>query len=319
MKKMFVSMFVAAALTANATTAFAAEASVAPAPVESPYVIFHEDIADGLRSLTVSDITKDYLVSIYQNGTAAPAPLSGLTTQSAKMDIWTAAADIRDEMANVLGNYHRTLPMTDVEVFYGSDDSYSRIMEGEFDYEVEPEDEHGHNLITGYTMLWSTVGAKPNAAEPIAVVYMCPEQRWFANYVDAVKMIRDIVHTEMNITESDTKEEALAKINNWFCENWTYDEAAIHDDILTAVANRRGLCNQITRVFEIAADYCDIDCSLVASLSMHHDWVSVNLNGETYYYDPTYALDAYQQTGDPAYKTEWNHVTRTQMSKDHTF
>ena len=319
MYKMFVSILIATALTANATTVFAAEASNAPAAVESPYVVFHEDIADGLRSLTVSDYTKDYLVGVYQNGTATPVTLSGLNTQSQKADIWSAVADIRDDMKNVLGNYHRTLAMENVSVYYTDNGGYTKLLDGEFDYEFESADKYGNPLITGYTVLWSTVGFMPDTTEAIAITYSCPDQKWFSNYVDAVKMVRNIVHDEMNITESDTKEEALAKINNWFCENWTYDETARHDDMLTAVTNRRGLCCQIALTFEIAADYCGIDCSLIDSRSMQHDWVSVNINGETYYYDPTYALSAYQQTGDAAYKTAWNHVTRQQMLKDHRF
>lgn len=316
-----VTILAAAALAFSAAPVFAAEPGM---------VSFQEDIGDGLRSLTVSDYTKDYLAGVYEHGTAAPVPISGLTTESPRTDIYGAAADIRDDMARVLGNYHRTLKMGHADVFCADpqvcpehgvieDDRYLLLTEGEFIYDTEPEpDKHGHTLLNGFSSEWTSF-SRPDDERGIAIVMSCPDQRWFADYIEAVKAVRGVVHDEMGITENDTKEDALAKINGWFCDNWNYDKDATHCTILEAITERRGSCSQISLIYEIAADYCGIDCSHVASAAMNHDWLSVSLGGETYYYDPTYAVTAYRETGDASYRTAWNHLTRNEISKDHTF
>ena len=120
---------------------------------------------------------------------------------------------------------------------------------------------------------------------------------WMDRFSQVVQMVKDIVRNEINITESDTYEDAMRKINVWICKNWTYDSDYRMADLLTCVTARHGVCNQISLFTEIAADYCGIPCDTEVGYDMSgsdgHEWNKVTIGGLDRYLDCTWNMEWY--------------------------
>ena len=301
--KSLAAVLAAASILFNVTdcAVYAAE-PYGPGNPSPQYVRFYDENLDGteqtIAHLTIEDSTKEFLLAVYRSDTSTPVPIKtsdGIRNHNKSQSELRASFAAEDTINNlrlelswhVLGN--ATVDCTDVAL------RFTAYLPGK----------SGPCLVIAtdatkgqYTQLFSENDMLGQVPHEIMMTVQVGGPDWMDRFSQAVQMVKDIVRNEINITESDTYEDAMRKINVWICENWTYDSDYRMADLLTCVTDRRGVCNQISLFTEIAADYCGIQCDTEIGYDMTggdgHEWNKVLIGGLDRYLDCTWNLNVYR-------------------------
>lgn len=132
-------------------------------------------------------------------------------------------------------------------------------------------------------------------------------------YKSAVNKLSGLLTTEAGITQEDTQVQALTKMNNWLCANFSYDESCITFTVEQTLDQRRGVCGQYSQIVKYSCDYLGIKCDLIADSNMAHAWNRVYLDGDPnpYYIDVTWNITRKDPNG-------WFLKTTAEFAVDHT-
>lgn len=82
--------------------------------------------------------------------------------------------------------------------------------------------------------------------------------------------------------------EKLIYLNDYFCENYTYDSTYTIGDAYTFLKEKTGVCQAYSLAYGAVLDYLGIKNGYVSSKSMNHAWNVVYIDGAWYHIDVTW-------------------------------
>lgn len=140
--------------------------------------------------------------------------------------------------------------------------------------------------------------------------------------------IIDSALTEMQITEDDNELEKIRKVHDWIVKNVTYSlnnffkalgEEGTLDLGYVALKSRFAICSAYSEAFRIFMDLLGIECILVDSSEMNHQWNMVKLDdGFWYHVDVTWDDPGESDVWQKGHLNYYHLVcTDEQIGKDH--
>lgn len=141
--------------------------------------------------------------------------------------------------------------------------------------------------------------------------------------------IIDSALTEMQITEDDNELEKIRKVHDWIVKNVSYslnnffkalDEEGTLDLGYVALKSRFAICSAYSEAFRVFMDRLGIECILVDSSKMNHQWNMVKLDdGFWYHIDVTWDDPGESDVWQKGHLNYYHLVcTDEQIGKDHS-
>lgn len=122
--------------------------------------------------------------------------------------------------------------------------------------------------------------SEPSSLNGISWVYIDENFDFRINYIrEKTKEIASNINPEW----SDLKKAIW--INNWICENLSYDNSLVLRDAYDAYTTGQAVCEGFTFIFSMLADECGLQASYAKD--RNHVWNVVNIDGEWYHVDLT--------------------------------
>lgn len=102
---------------------------------------------------------------------------------------------------------------------------------------------------------------------------------------------------QLKINKKTTQVKAINKINQWICDNMSYDYQRAKDRKKTdysdanytpSIISGKGICGDYARTFTFLANYCGIDSGCVINKTVTHEYNLVKISKQTFYMDVCY-------------------------------
>lgn len=97
--------------------------------------------------------------------------------------------------------------------------------------------------------------------------------------------VRDVARLAM---EKKSELERVLFVHNYICENFSYDEGFLNDDIYKMVTRGKGTCQGYADLYSAILRECGIESHFVASDTVGHIWNYVKIDGVWYHSDVTW-------------------------------
>lgn len=121
---------------------------------------------------------------------------------------------------------------------------------------------------------------------------LCIKPRYYFSGVEAFhawSICRDYVRdVARQAVEKESELERVLFVHNYICENFSYDESLLGDDLYKMITSGKGTCQGYTDLYSAILRECGIESHFVASDTVAHIWNYVKVDGEWYHSDVTW-------------------------------